>query len=161
MIIIGIDPGASGAIAVRYTNLHPDNIEVIKLDQTETDIANVLTQYTPQRGVNGAFAYLESVHSMTKQWVASSFKFGQSYGFLRGLLIALKIPFETVTPQKWQKAMGCMSRGDKNVTKAKAQQLFTRIKVTHAIADALLLAEYGRRIRAGEFNATERTDDAI
>jgi hypothetical protein len=39
-----------------------------------------------------------------------------------------------------------MSKGDKNVTKRRAQQLFPQLKVTHAIADALLIAEYGRRV---------------
>ena len=58
----------------------------------------------------------------------------------------LQDPFEEVAPQVWQKVLGCLSRGDKNVTKAKAQQLFPAIKVTHAIADALLLAEYARRV---------------
>jgi hypothetical protein len=59
----------------------------------------------------------------------------------------LKIPFEEVSPVKWQKVMGCLSKGDKNVTKAAAQRLFPDIKITHAIADALLIAEYGRRIK--------------
>jgi hypothetical protein len=40
-----------------------------------------------------------------------------------------------------------MSKGDKNVTKAKAQQLFTQLKITHATADALLIAEFARRSR--------------
>lgn len=139
MIIIGIDPGASGGIAV----LNPTVLAVHKLDGTERDARDFLC------GVNlsESFAYIERVHSMPKQGVASSFKFGQSYGFLRGLLIGLGIPFEEVTPQKWQKAMGCMSKGDKNVTKGRAQQLFPGVKVTHAIADCLLIAEYGRRIK--------------
>jgi len=77
--------------------------------------------------------------------VSSTFKFGQSYGFLRGVLIASEIRFVEVRPQEWQKAMGCLSRGDKNVTKAKAQQLWPAQKITHATADALLLAEYFRR----------------
>jgi len=40
--------------------------------------------------------------------------------------------------------LGCLSKGDKNVTKAKAQEQFPNIKVTHATADALLIALYGR-----------------
>jgi crossover junction endodeoxyribonuclease RuvC len=82
---------------------------------------------------------------MPKQGVSSTFKFGVNYGFLRGMLTAHKIPFEEVTPQKWQKAMGCLSKGNKNVTKAKAQQLFPNLKITHKVADALLIAEYCRR----------------
>ena len=94
-------------------------------------------------------AYIEKVHSMPAQGVVSSFKFGRSYGFLRGLLIALKIPFEEVTPQRWQKEFVTKrtkteSRTDhKNKLKGKAQQLFPQIKVTLAIADAMLIGQYG------------------
>jgi Holliday junction resolvasome RuvABC endonuclease subunit len=84
---------------------------------------------------------------MPRQGVSSTFKFGTSYGFLRGVLVALEVPFEAVTPAKWQRSMSCLTKGDKNVTKARAQELFPEVKVTHAIADALLIAEYGRRIR--------------
>jgi len=38
-----------------------------------------------------------------------------------------------------------MTGGDKNVSKRRAQELFPEIKITHAIADALLIAEYARR----------------
>lgn len=143
MLIIGIDPGTSGAIAV-VDGIYPPQWH--KLDCTEGDAKSFLLSHD----LTDSFAYLELVHAMPKQGVSSVFKFGQCYGFLRGLLVGLGIPFEEVTPQKWQKAMGCLSKGDKNVTKAKAQQLFPGVKVTHAIADALLLAEYGRRVRSGE-----------
>lgn len=142
MIILGIDPGQSGAIAM-LRGSPVEGIGFAKLDLTEKDISDYFAYQDKP-----SFAYIEKVHSMPKQGVASSFKFGKNYGFLRGCLIALGIPFEEVTPQAWQKAMGCMSRGDKNVTKAKAQQLFPDIKITHAIADALLIAEYGRRIQS-------------
>lgn len=140
MLIIGIDPGASGAIVAHDGE---SSLEFVKLSETEYDISLFLKVLD----LDCAFAYIERVHSMPGQGVASSFKFGQSYGFLRGLLIGLSVPFEEVSPQKWQKSMGCLSKGDKNVTKSKAQQLFPNVKVTHAIADALLIAEYGLRLR--------------
>lgn len=151
MIIIGIDPGASGGIASLQPGQPTDGapeIETLKLTVTERDVSDFLGV----RAYAHAYAYIERVHSMPKQGVASSFKFGVSYGFLRGLLIGLEIPFEEVTPQRWQKAMGCLTHGDKNVSKARAQQLFPGIKITHAIADSLLIAEYGRRLRSGELN---------
>jgi len=140
VLIIGIDPGASGAIVAHDGE---SSLEFVKLSETEYDISLFLKVLD----LDCAFAYIERVHSMPGQGVASSFKFGQSYGFLRGLLIGLSVPFEEVSPQKWQKSMGCLSKGDKNVTKSKAQQLFPNVKVTHAIADALLIAEYGLRLR--------------
>lgn len=41
--------------------------------------------------------------------------------------------------------MGCLTKGDKNISKARAQQLFPTAKITHATADALLLAEWRRK----------------
>lgn len=146
MLHFGVDPGGSGAIACLYDE--HDAPATCKNDVTERDLwvfVNRCKVLDPRD--RKAFAYIERVHSMPKQGVASSFKFGQSYGFLRGLLIACGIPFEEVSPVKWQTAMGCRSGGDKNVTKARAQQLFPNVKVTHANADALLIAEYCRRTR--------------
>ena len=92
-----------------------------------------------------AVATIENVHAMPKQGVTSSFTFGKNFGFLIGLLTACCIPYKFVTPQKWQKGMQCMTKGDKNISKAAAQRLWPKIKITHAIADSLLIAEYGRQ----------------
>lgn len=141
-LYIGIDPGKSGGIAALY----PDGQVHLtaKLSETEKDIAEVLKNFDSSF-THWPSALLERVHAMPKQGVSSSFTFGRCYGFLRGLLIALEIPFDEVTPQAWQKSLRCMTKGNKNVSKQKAQQLFPKIKVTHAIADALLIAEYLRR----------------
>lgn len=138
---VGIDPGASGGIAI----IHEDGsvIEALKIPTTEKDVLNVLI------GWGRAFAMLERVRSMPGNGVASTFKFGQHYGMLRMALVAGGVPFDEVTPQRWQKAMGCLSGGDKNVTKRRAQELFPQQRVTHAVADALLIAEYCRRSRLG------------
>ena len=106
-------------------------------DLTTDENGNALSGYTP------IVAYIEKVHAMPKQGVASTFKFGMAYGFLRGMLVALGVPFHEVTPQTWQKKMGCLSHGDKNVTKAAAQRLYPNLKISHAIADSLLIARYG------------------
>lgn len=60
------------------------------------------------------------------------------------VLVGIGIPFEERVPRVWQKIMGCLTGGDKNVSKARAQQLFPQIKVTHAIADSLLIASAAR-----------------
>ena len=123
-------------------------VDVIKLKETQRDVWSWLEPHRRKLyDWQIDFAVLEKVHAMPRQGVVSSFKFGESFGFCQGMLVAAGVRFELHTPQKWQKHMGCMSRGDKNVTKAKAQQLFPGTKITHAIADALLLADYARRIR--------------
>ncbi|MCQ9208866.1 MAG: hypothetical protein NG712_05760, partial [Omnitrophica bacterium] len=80
-----------------------------------------------------------------QQGVRSAFTFGKNMGWWEGVLVALQIPFQRVYPLKWQTFMSCRTGGNKNISKARAQELFPKIKVTHAIADALLIAEYGRR----------------
>lgn len=138
MNILGLDPGASGGIAL----LTEDAAAVWKMPDTEADILEVLKGVADHRPIH---AYLERTHSMPRQGVASTFKYGMNYGLLRAYLFALGIPYETVTPAVWQRALGCLSKGDKNVTKRKAQELFPQLQITHATADALLIAEYGRR----------------
>lgn len=144
MIHIGIDPGASGAIAWIKEEL----VAAYPLKgATDTDIVDLLSELRRMRAQYSAcHAILEEVHAMPKQGVSSTFKFGVSYGGLRMALAAAKIPFDYVTPAVWQAAMRCRTKGDKNVTRARAQELFPQLKVTHAIADALLIAEYGRRL---------------
>lgn len=136
---IGIDPGVSGGISLVSDSLSYG----VPMPKTEADIAQVIRELRDSH--SAVFCLIEKVHAMPKQGVSSTFTFGKNYGFLRGCLSTLKVPFEDVTPRKWQQSLGCLSGGDKNVTKQKAQQLFPELKITHAIADALLIGEYGRR----------------
>ena len=138
----GIDPGQSGSIAC-IPNNDPSKAWAIKMPETLGDLWAHISELSKLE--HEAVAYLESVHSMPGQGVSSSFKFGRGFGTLEMALTAAGIRFEYVTPQKWQKALGCLTKGDKNVSKAKAQQLFPHLKITHAIADGLLIAEYCRR----------------
>lgn len=143
MIHIGIDPGQSGGIAIIGKEAWAKSFK----DMTEKDIWNQLQVVWGAAHMENEpiFAWLENVHSMPAQGVASSFKFGANWGFLKGLLTASAIPFELVSPQKWQGYLGCRTGGDKNVTKQFAQRLFPELKINHAIADALLICEYGKR----------------
>lgn len=95
------------------------------------------------------YGYMENVHSSPQMGVTSAFTFGHGVGALKMALVACSIPFQLVTPQTWQTKMGCRTGGDKNISKNKAQKLFPSVKVTHAIADALIIAEYGRRAFLG------------
>jgi len=141
-IFIGLDPGASGGIAW----VNGGRMEALPWGETERDTAEQI--WSLQAQTPDCFAVIEDCHSMPGQGVSSSFKFGRHLGFLRGCLISLGIPFESVSPSKWQKAMGCMTRGNKNVSKRRAQELFPHLKITHRVADAVLLAEYCRITRA-------------
>jgi len=137
MYYIGIDPGNNGCIAVVDDSGYVRHWLNLK-DKTEHDIAQFLAEFDDGRAV------IERVSSSPQMGVVSAFTFGRSYGFLRGLMVAMHIRFREVTPAVWQKRMGCKSGGDKNVTKAAAQKLWPSQKFTHANSDATLIAEYGR-----------------
>lgn len=139
MTIIGIDPGQSGGVAVLASSGGVLWVEAYD-HITPHEIARELKTFVLAK------ARLEQVGAFPGQGVSSTWKFGQNYGWWLGVLTALEIPFERVTPLKWQTAMSCRTGGDKNVSKARAQELFPGRKITHAIADALLIAEYGRRL---------------
>ena len=153
--IIGIDPGKSGGMALVDADGDAKTFAFAKGTERDT------WQWLRDADIDIECCYLEKVHAMRgkdgrKQGVTSAFAFGQSYEFLRGCVIATGISFEEVNPQQWQKSFGLIrtSKAEtitqkKNRHKAKAQQLFPGIKITHAIADALLIAEYGRRLRTG------------
>lgn len=138
MFHIGIDPGLGGGIAV--LNNSGAVCGTYKMPATERDLLDLLEIKSDE-----CRAVLEFVRSSPQMGVVSAFKFGMGYGGLRMALVASRIPFDEVTPQKWQRVMGCLTRGDKNVTKRRAQELFPSVKVTHANADALLLAAYSLR----------------
>jgi len=140
----GIDPGMSGGIAVL-----DENGDVILLEKfancSERDLLEIFWKI-PER----TFLVIERVSAMPKQGIASTFQFGLHFGCLIGLVAARELPYEFATPGKWQRAMRCLSKGDKNITKAAAQRLFPKFKITHAVADALLIAEYARRTYSRE-----------
>lgn len=138
-MFLGIDPGASGAFAVVDEDGKP--VDCVKLKETPHDIDAWLRGYTLQI----VYCQIERVSAMPRQGVSSTFKFGTSFGFVQGLIVARAIPFDLVVPSRWQEAMKCKSKGDKNVTKAAAQRLFPGITITHANADAYLIAENARR----------------
>lgn len=140
MAFIGVDPGASGGLAIIWNN---GKAEAFKMPSTERDIHDLVTSVCSPHD----FAIIERVSSMPKQGVRAVWTFSGNYHGLRMALIAAGVPFEAVPPSVWQKAMGCLTKGQKNVTKRRAQELFPQIKVTHALADALLIAEFCRRTR--------------
>jgi len=145
MIVCGIDPGMAGGIATIHHHQRSQQQE----GEKERDILDLIRREVCNAG--GAVIYMESVHSFPGQGVVSSFTFGKGYGFLRGAICALGVPLIDVSPMKWKKALGIIftaadsKKDKKNGSKALAQQWFPQIKMNHAISEALLIAEYGRR----------------
>jgi hypothetical protein len=143
MTTIGIDPGKNGGIAW----IADGKACVEKMPETLQDLWELIVSISLNAGTGGigVRAYLEQVASSPQMGVKSAFSFGQGFGHLEMALTAAGIPFERVRPQVWQKALGCMTGGDKNITKRRAQELFPGHKISHATADALLIAYYGSK----------------
>lgn len=148
MIYIGIDPGKNGGIAVMQTYINQIQKVGVKCYSDE-DLLSILKD---AEECLQAVCYLENVHAMPKQGVSSTFNFGMNFGFIQGVLKAYGIPYELVTPQKWKKEFSCTS--DKNTSIEVCKRLFPnvnlkateRCKKDHdGMAEALLIAEYGRR----------------
>ena len=156
--IIGIDPGLSGGIAW----IDDDDIYAHPTPETDKDFELMLSGLASFY-LDGLTAYVEKVSASPQMGVVSAFKFGRSVGSIHMALLANDIRIEYVTPQKWQKEFGLIVKGrgmgqddtsKKNRNKAKAQELFPCKKITHAIADAMLIAEYGRRELSRQAAAT-------
>lgn len=142
MLVIGIDPGRNGGIAAVSVNADGTRCEVAhKIPMCPRELCEIATAFRL-----ADLAVIERVHSSPQMGVRSAFTFGEVYGRLVQSFVSAGIPLEYVTPQRWQRALGCLSGGDKNVTKSRAQALFPRLAVSHWSADALLLAEYGVRL---------------
>jgi crossover junction endodeoxyribonuclease RuvC len=141
-LFLGIDPGQSGAYAVIDADSKP--VAQCRGNESCLDRAEMIADLLRDNEV--VFAVLEKVSAMPRQGVSSTFKFGQSFGEAIGVLESCHIRYEPVQPAKWQGALGCRSKGDKNITKHAAQRLFPNQKITHANADAFLIAEYARRL---------------
>lgn len=149
-IVIGIDPGVTGALAcVR------DGEVLTCLDlPTETGVGNRRRLSVPVLvyrlreilALHGpCVAALESVAARPGQGVSSVFGFGRTLGALEGVLGALEIPVTYYAPSSWKRRYGLLGR-PKDASRTKALELFpgaapwlTRVK-DHGRAEAILLA---------------------
>jgi hypothetical protein len=141
--ILGVDPGASGAIAFYFPS-DPMLIaaEDVPLAAGEIDVVTLTARL---RQMGPTLAMIEQVGAMPKQGVSSTFKFGVSYGLVRGAVLALGIPTHLVTPGMWKRHF----RLDADKEKARALALrmwptsahFGR-KKDHGRAEASLIARY-------------------
>ena len=148
MRTLGIDPGATGAIVLLEDGqpIEWAEMPVNKIGSTTRVNAAALTDFIASCCCT--HVYVEAVHSMPKQGVASSFNFGHNVGTVMGVLGAMGLPHTLVTPQAWKKAMGLIGT-DKDAARARAIQLWPKWRDLdkkgkgQALADAALIARYG------------------
>jgi len=144
-LAVGIDPGKSGALVA----LTVDGWPIFNQKFSQVDTAQAFADlYEVCRGNFFGFALLEKVGAWPGQGVSSTFAFGEAYGVAKGCLRMLGIPFEMITPAKWQKEFITPTKDKKErktLLAIKAMELFPSQKMTKPEADAWLLAEYCRR----------------
>jgi len=150
MIVLSIDPGLSGAIAVFSDDLL---IAVIDTPTHELTRNNKTKRQISASGLAAIFrdhkpehVIVEKVSAMPGQGVTSMFSFGRSFGLIEGIIGALEIPVTYVMPSVWTKGIG---RGaGKDASRARACELypvweksFARVK-DDGRADAVLIGAW-------------------
>lgn len=145
---LGVDPGTQGGMAIIGSDKRPKGFCEFG-SATEHSINEWLTRVNQRFQL---YAAIENVHAMPGQGVTAMFTFGKALGFVRGVVIAQRIPFIDVDPRKWQNYFAIPPRqkktktDHKKVIQAKAHQLFPAYvnETTREVADALLIAEWLR-----------------
>lgn len=155
---LGVDPGKSGGLALLDATGYC--VLATKMPERDGDLAIWLAsaRRTALEAGGTIRAFLENVWVSPQMGVRSAFTFGEQVGRIKMALRGTGISYDLVVPVKWQNALDCRSGGFKNVTKGRAIELFPMVNVTHALADALLIAEYGRRLTAGAHAGLEVMD---
>ena len=146
MIIIGIDPGKGGGIAIWNYGI----VKALKCPNSVPEMASIVSSCIGNWQVNNVVAYIERVHAFPTDGRSSAFKFGQNYGQWLGILGALGINTVFVTPQTWMKyyknKFSMELPKEKQDRKRKLKELalkYVNKKVTLYNADAILIAVYG------------------
>ena len=150
--MIAIDPGQSGGIAIQRTTVGVGTVEAVTMPKTEREIYEVI-EGAQSTDVEGATAYLETLVKFAGRNMPSSAMavYASNYGFIKGVLTALKWRIVLVPPKEWQrklnlgKAKGLTKTEWKNKLKQKAEELYPKLKITLATADALLILEAAKR----------------
>ena len=109
MKIVGIDPGLSGGIAILENNkvLKLFDMPVMaegKKNKRQLNSALLVNIIKENISKNEEIAVVvEQVNAMPGQGVTSMFNFGQTFGAIKGVCAALKLPIFFVRPSKWKK----------------------------------------------------------
>ena len=155
MLIIGIDPGISGSICFFKDGKILDVVEMPTMTDGKKN----------KRQVNGSQIYneikkkidvvseedirvvIEHVTAMPGQGVTSMFNFGQSFGILKGVCSAMRLPMYFVRPIKWKKYFNLIN-SEKDASRTRAIEIFPYFssqlskKKDSNKADAILIASF-------------------
>ena len=159
MLIIGIDPGISGAICFFEDGQINEIIDMpvmadgkknkrqINGPQVYNEVLKRINKF-PKKDI---IVVIEQVSAMPGQGVTSMFNFGQSFGVIKGVCAAMQLPIFFVRPAKWKKHFELINT-QKDASRTKAIEMFPKIssilskKKDSNKADAILIASFYENI---------------
>ena len=165
MIIIGIDPGISGAICFFESGIVKDVIEMPIMAEGKKNKKQVNGRqiFNEIKSIKSKFlnenisVVVEQVSAMPGQGVTSMFNFGQSFGVIKGICSAMELPIYYVRPAKWKKYFNLIN-SEKDASRTKAIEMFPKIshklsrKKDNNKADAILISQFFENTRENTTN---------
>lgn len=154
MVLIGIDPGLAGAIAVldangtleALTDTPTLTLKVQRGTRQVYDVPGMAAMLKPYAALH-THVYIEESQPMPGQGTRSMFTTGYGYGLWIGLVTTLQLAYTPIRPGIWKRSLALGK--DKEAARLRAMQLYPgaelRRKRDHGRAEALLLASYGLR----------------
>ena len=160
MIIVGIDPGISGALCFFSNGNVIDVIDMPTMAEGKKSKKQVNGRqiFNEILDIKNTFAghkinvVVEQVSAMPGQGVTSMFNFGQSFGVIKGICSAMELPIFYVRPAKWKKYFNLIN-AEKDASRTKVIEMFPKIsqklsrKKDNNKADAILIAKYFENTR--------------
>jgi len=148
---LGIDPGLDGAIAYvgRY-GTHSWRMPTVKIGTKRMVNTQAVRQIIIDQGPVD-LVMIEDVNAGAVKSVMSAFAFGRGYGRVEAVIECLDRPYTYIGSHIWTKALGITRGAGKPEHIAVAERLFPTLRgeLTDGQADALLIAEYARRVHSG------------
>ena len=153
MKIIGIDPGLSGAIAVMHDKkvMNMYDMPVMaegkknKRQLNSSQLVNIIKENINED--EDTIVVVEQVNAMPGQGVTSMFNFGQTFGAIKGVCAALKLPIFFVRPSKWKKHFELIN-SSKDASRTKVIEMYPTLSDQLAKkkdvnkSDAILIARF-------------------
>jgi len=152
MIVLGIDPGISGAFA--FFNVDSGSLDVVDMPISSVNRnGKSKSEVSPQllfgvlRARKATHVVIERVGALPGQAGSGLFQFGRSVGMIEGVIAALELPVSYVAPVTWRNVTGV--RGGKDASRQRAMELFPAYaasfsrKKDDGRAEASLIAWYG------------------
>ena len=163
MIIIGIDPGLSGGIAVLDNNKVIDLFDMPVMADGKKNkkqlnsalLAKLIKEKTSNSSESAVI--VEQVNAMPGQGVTSMFNFGQTFGAIKGICATLELPIFFVRPSKWKKHFELIN-SSKDASRTKAIEMYPHLaeklskKKDVNKSDAILIARFYCETRLKEEN---------